>query len=163
MTPNYGVLSYEASRYRRFSIIIAVLYNSQWRLRFRLVPTAVDGLLAFKMFSTLNSQNQRFVLPSEYQINTVLVIGIKPTSRSFKLDLRIYANKDGFIDPHNFDGMNGSVKWVPGAGRGEFFIDEETDAEKPTKRKYFKKQLYEERLTSIMPFRSQRFDAVENV
>lgn len=157
---NYRVLSYKGCRYRRFSIIIAVKENDMWRLRFRLVPTAIHGLIVFKMYSTLQLQDNRFLLTPENKNNTVLVIGIKPTMGHFKLDLRIYANENGQIERES-DSVNASVKWVSGVGKRGYFIDERIDAEIEPIKTYFDKRLYDERLTPLEPFRSQRHDASE--
>lgn len=90
----YLRLTYSACAFKRFSIVIAVLMNGCWRLRYRIVPSAVHGILVFKMRSTLHFTNGRVILPDDFKLNTILVVGIKP-SGSFKINFRIFANEDG--------------------------------------------------------------------
>lgn len=157
---NFGVLSYLASHFSRLAVVVAVLEDGMWRLRFRLVPTATNGCLVFKLYSTLNMENQRFVLP-EGNSNTVLVVGIKPTSNHFKLNLRIYANKAGFIDRNNFDGQECSIGWTLGVGRSGYQVNSEVDADKPRKYLSFSKELYDKRVAPLVPLRSQRLHEAE--
>lgn len=150
---NNNVLLYEACQYRRFSVGIGVFSGGKWRLRFRLVTTAKQGLLVFKQFSTLLtdtqlaslSTSQRVVLPTEH--NNVLIFGIKPidaTPKSFRLDLRIFANGDGVINNHEFNSIDGSLQWAPGVGKGEYTIDPIIDAgnDAPKESIMFSKELY---------------------
>lgn len=151
---DYSLISYRASTFMRFSIAIAVLINGSWRLRFRIVTSAVHGLLVFKMRSTLVLSNGRFALPNEFKLNTVLILGIKPKKSSFEVNFRVFANDVGQIDPVNFNGYYGNATW----GELESHIDTNIDGEKPKSKIKFDNRLYEARQEPVMPFRSQRFD-----
>lgn len=71
-------LRYEATSQSRFSILFAILDRQQiWRLRFRAVLTPVNGLLVFKLHSTLPVESGMYKIPQN-QKNAIAVIGLKP-------------------------------------------------------------------------------------
>lgn len=59
----YKIVSVEASHFARFSVAFAVYQKGVWRLRFRSVTTNNDGLLIFKMHSTIICNDGKFVVP----------------------------------------------------------------------------------------------------
>lgn len=86
-TDNYNVVSFESSAFKRFSVAIAIFLNGGWRLRYRLVTTTTNGVLVFKLKSTMNLHNGKFIPPES--LNTIAVYGIRPKHNNFKMMLRI--------------------------------------------------------------------------
>lgn len=154
----YLRLTYSACAFKRFSIVIAVLMNGCWRLRYRIVPSAVHGILVFKMRSTLHFTNGRVILPDDFKLNTILVVGIKP-SGSFKINFRIFANEDGQLDTENFNGYLGDATLsVDANGIDASTIDDNIDGENHQSKKSvkFDHRLYEQPQEPVASFRSQR-------
>lgn len=141
-TNNYHVLTYEASVFNRFAVLIAVQIRGCWRLRFRVVPTTVNGLLVFKLASTMQMQNGRYRLTPEYSLNTALVIGLKSRSDTIKLDFRVHANTDGNIDYVNFNGYVSSAIFQNMVGKGNAHIDDALDGETRKPKRKFDQRLY---------------------
>lgn len=135
----YKVISYEAVSYNRFSLLIAIWSNGQWRLRFRVVPTTVHGVLIFKLSSKLQLQNGCIHMPDEK--NTVVIIGIKPETDEVKIDFQIHANND---EPNSSASFIKSVKYNDAGGQlGSFTIDPELDGNEQQERKRFARLLYD--------------------
>lgn len=162
---NYNILSYDASSIKRMSFIVAVLSgNGYWRLRYRCVLTTIHGLLLFKLRSTLQMQNGRFILPPEYKSNTTFVLGIKPEAFSVKMDFRIFANENGIIDQRIFNGYTSSATWVAASETDQecVHIDDAIDGEKVKVKRLFDHRLKEAHPQAVASFRSQRLDSPQN-
>lgn len=158
---DYRYISYDAASFKRLSFIVAVLdRNGYWRLRFRAVVTQTHGLLLFKLRSTLQKENGGFILPNEYRLNTVIILGLKPSANSLTMAFRIFANSNGLIDQHDFNGYTANASWTAGVGgrRDVLDIDDAIDAETSKQTRYFDKRIHEEAPPSLVSFHSQRFD-----
>lgn len=138
---NHNIVSYDASAFERLSIMIAVHSEGRWRLRFRLVATNESGLIGFRMSSTLQKQNGRYILPYD-QHNNVLILGIQPKEPSFKILFRIFANENGVIDDRIFSGYQAFATYDPTTMKGNFVLDDELDGETAKSKRYFNKHLY---------------------
>lgn len=102
----FNWLNYSTSQFHRFSVIVAIYMNGFWRLRLHAKTTNKHGLLLFKMQKTLTKIENRFVLPSGYALDNVLLVGIKPTNiNALKIDFKVYANQIGTITKQPFDGI----------------------------------------------------------
>lgn len=158
---DYRYISYNAASFKRMSFIVAVLdRNGYWRLRFRAVVTQTHGLLLFKLRSTLQKENGGFILPNEYRLNTVIILGLKPSANSLTMAFRIFANSNGLIDQRDFNGYTANASWTAGVGgrRDVLDIDDAIDAETSKQTRYFDKRIHEEAPPSLVSFHSQRFD-----
>lgn len=71
----------------RYSFLIAIFVDKQWRIRYRAIATPQHGLLLFKLKKTVGNEN---VFSSMFS-NTVAVYGLKPKSDAMKVDFRVYA------------------------------------------------------------------------
>lgn len=106
------VMSYNAVSIKRFAIVFAFWYNDAWRVRFRLVITSSNGLVAFPLTKTLFIDDDEILMPSEYKTNTVLFFGLHSEAEVNKLALRIWANSSGVISTtHGFNGYETTVQW----------------------------------------------------
>lgn len=152
------VLSYMATEYRRFSVAIAVWVGEVWRLRFRVVPTATNGLMLFKTSSQLYSQNGVINLPPDTHQNTVLILGIKPISKlaPVQMEFRVLADKDGRIDYKSYSSYVHSASWKStlGCPKGTYVIDDEINSDTKKATKKFDHSLYEEIPQALAPFRA---------
>lgn len=149
-TENYNVLSYGASTFTRFSVVIAVLSNGYWRARFRVVTSNIHGLLVFKLRNTIPIQNGRVILPDEFKKNTVLVLGIKPSSYAVKVEFRVFANTG------RSSNYSGCVVWQNNGRLGESNnIDDIIDGETPKPKRLFNSQLYREQPMALAPLRER--------
>lgn len=107
-TEHSVIASYESGSFHRFSILIAVLIDGRWRLRFRVVTTNRNGLLVFKLKSTLVKDNNSFIVPKDQ--NTVQVFGIKPRGKNVEVKFKVHANGEGIIHSTK-PGYFGSITW----------------------------------------------------
>lgn len=159
----FNLLSYTASSFKRFSFVIAILdAKGYWRLRYRCVISSTNGLLVFKLRSTLQIQNGTMVVPPQYQFNSVILLGIKPSLDTFKIGFKIFANQDGNIDDEHFNGYYSFATWKrQDGGRDQLLVDEKIDAEtKKPKRKFNQKIQPIDVSLPLASFHSQRFDRV---
>lgn len=159
---SHGTFSYVATSFNRFSFVIAVLdAKGFWRLRYRCVLSTVHGLLVFKLRSTLQMLNGSFVIPPEHQLNSTIILGIKPQSNEFKLQFKIFANKDGNIGKQTFNGYYSFITWTAAktGGRDKLFIDDKIDGETGKERCLFNRLIQQESCSSpVVSFHNQRFD-----
>lgn len=96
--------SYLCTSIKKFSIVVASLsQQNQWYLLFRVEITASHGLKFYKLDFALDSNNGRIVIPSEYNLNTALFLGIA-NIQSLWMDFYVFANTSGEIDYENFNG-----------------------------------------------------------
>lgn len=142
---HHQILSYDASSFYRFSIVIAVFSGGQWRARFRVVTSTIHGLLVFKLRSTIAMQNGQVVFPDEFKSNTTLVLGIKPKTFAVKLDFRVHAGIGR--SPY----YTGSAVWQSDVS----VIDDSINGETPKVVRFFDRQLYREPPQSLMPLRDR--------
>lgn len=109
---SHKVIEYKANYFARFSVLIAVYHKSCWRLRFRAITTNKDGLLIFKMRSTMNCTDGRLALPQTYLTNATAVFGLIPKSHEIRGNFRVFANGTGNIQyDDSFNGYDGFIEW----------------------------------------------------
>lgn len=61
---------------KRCSVLFATLdKNGIWRLRYCVVVTKNSGLVVFPLHKTLAVENNRFVIPDQYKMNAIAIIG----------------------------------------------------------------------------------------
>lgn len=140
----------------RFSFLIAIYQDGVWRLRFRAVLSERHGLLMFKMTSTLHRENDKFVIPSNFQYNTVGIIGIKPTNIALTIDVQVFANQSGkATEQFNFAG---NVTWNAANGKEETTISALLDgnATKALEIMKFNSELFSLKDNSLSNFQVQR-------
>lgn len=90
-------LRYEAISQSRFSILFAILDSHQiWRLRFRAVLTPVNGLLVFKLHSTLPVESGMYKIPQKER-NVIAVIGLKPKSQRIDAMCSVFTTENTVV------------------------------------------------------------------
>lgn len=100
----YFAASYLCTSIKHFSIVVASLsQTNQWHLLFRVEINATHGLKFYKLDFALDSNNGRIVIPSEYNLNTALFLGVA-NIQSLWMDFYVFANTSGEIDYENFNG-----------------------------------------------------------
>lgn len=104
------VISFNATAINRFSIAFAYFLDGAWRLRFRMIVTHMDGVIIFPLCTTFNSNADVYTIPTEYDLNTALVLGIDSNDIESHMNLRIFANASGVITD-NFNGIVGHVSF----------------------------------------------------
>lgn len=136
------MMTCEASSIKRFSIVFAVFHRNAWRLRLRLIVTLKTGIIGFKLTKTLYVDNERVMIPPEYQTNTVLIFGLHSRAENIAFDLRAYANSTGsqFINENGqFQGSSVHVIW----NRNSDTVEIPNDILGPNATaKWFEKSLY---------------------
>lgn len=105
---NKTVISFNAALIKRFSVVVAFLLDGFWRARYRFVVTLQDGMLCFPLHTTLEKENGKYRVPKEFELNTVLIIGIEAKEVESKVKMRVYANEMGSI-ASVFNGYEGSI------------------------------------------------------
>lgn len=84
---NRSVASYASGSFKRFRIVVAMYSENSCRLLFHVETSANHGLLFHKLDLELRVTNGHIVTPTEYNLNTVLILGIE----TLWMDCRIYA------------------------------------------------------------------------
>lgn len=136
----HKIVCYDALKFTRFSILIAIFSNNHWRFRFRVVPTTIHGVLVFKISTKLTETNGRIQPSSDDIQNTPIIIGIRPSEREVKIDFRISARPKGGDVTYT-----STVKWKnTDNGAGQCNIDRDIDAQRDQQVKRYDKRLYED-------------------
>lgn len=76
-----NALKYSVNSLARCSILFAIFDGMYWRLRFRAVITLANGLIVFKVTSTLRLENGCYEIPQIYKDNTIALIGLVPKAQ----------------------------------------------------------------------------------
>lgn len=105
------LVEFNATSLHRFSMAIAFFSQGAWRLRCRIVVTPDDGVLCFPMHKTFENRGQIYRMPAEFDLNTVLVMGIVAHSTESAIRLKVYANDTGFLNEGQFNGYFGQITW----------------------------------------------------
>lgn len=101
---NMSIASYASGCFKRFSVIIATFSENSCRLLFRVETSARHGLQWFKLDLELPATNGCIVLPVQYNLSIVMVLGTD--QKLLRVGFRIYANETGAIDYQNFNGSH---------------------------------------------------------
>lgn len=81
-------MRFKQCSFKRCSVLIAIKINPNvWRIRFSAVVTPKDGLLVFKLTSTLHNGT----IPASYLDQTVAVLGFIPKEDSFYMKFDVHA------------------------------------------------------------------------
>lgn len=116
---NRSVASYASGSFKRFRIVVAMYSENSCRLLFHVETSANHGLLFHKLDLELRVTNGHIVTPTEYNLNTVLILGIE----TLWMDCRIYANDGSTIDHENFNGISISGFVGSESERSEFVVN----------------------------------------
>lgn len=147
-------ITYKGTSFARFSFLIAVLENSLWRLRFRILITPIHGMLIHPSTSTLLKTNGRYEMPEAFRNNTNTIIGIQPKSNAFVVNCQIMANSNGWFG-ETFKGLEGSFAWNNCGERESTRVDQLFDHKKAVKLS-FNRRLYRTENPPLSTFQEQR-------
>lgn len=136
-----SIIGLNATMIKRFSVAVAYFVDGLWRLRYRIVVTHQGGVLCFPLHKTLDNQNGVYSIPTDFDINTILVIGIAADALDSEVKLRVYANESGLIGK-NFDGYVGSVMF-------DQFLDKATFSDNLVGRKHGKTVRFDRNLYQL--------------
>lgn len=105
-----SIIGFDATAINRFSVAVAVAYliGEVWRLRYRMVLTHTDGVLCFPLHTTFEHQGEEYRIPSKFDLNTVLIVGIDPQMEESTVNVRVFANETGNIGD-TFNGYHGTI------------------------------------------------------
>lgn len=139
-------LRYEAISQSRFSILFAILDSHQiWRLRFRAVLTPVNGLLVFKLHSTLPVESGMYKIPQKER-NVIGTIGLKPKSQRI----------DAMCSVFTIEMYRGTFGFKKDAGKEVFDISGNLDGYQPATIRHFYANLRRHQSNPLSTFREQR-------
>lgn len=93
-----SILSYECSKFIRFSILIALLTEHPIVFSLRAVTSREHGLMLFKAEKTSYSVNELTILPGEMLKNTVLFLGIESNRNEFQIDVNRKGQENSTIN-----------------------------------------------------------------
>lgn len=144
------MVTYKATRFARFSFLIAIKDDRLWRVRFRGVITPKHGLLIFKLRTTLQLVNGRLMLPATYAPNTTAVFGITPKADEVLSSVRVFANTTSRLQ------YGGAFKYRPFLLEERRLLLHQLDAKNELEMKKFNHTLYHAQETPISDFRLQR-------
>lgn len=72
------------NKLKRCCILIAIRDEAHiWRLRFRVLVTKQNGVLIFPLQKTFHANEDQFIIPDEFKLNTIAVIGLEPQQACF--------------------------------------------------------------------------------
>lgn len=149
---NKWQMSLLQSSFKRCSILIAVRDANFWRLRFRLVITPNDGLLVFRLHSTINFNDGKLDIPPNHQSNAVAVLGISALKPSFYLQFVTYASNNE-SESTCYEGWIGVDRSGP---QMETSIGHELMPSNRSKRMRFNSDIYKPEPQALSSFRQQR-------
>lgn len=147
--------------FKRCSILFAVFDKANtWRLRFRLVVTPQHGLIVFKLQRTLQVINDRIIIPSEYENNSIALFGLKPKVDSVYMNIFVHANRDGRMSTTKFAGYNGYIGIDVSNYKDEIYIDDALNGLGELETKKFNRKLFQEQPKPLGSFKEQREKSV---
>lgn len=88
---NTQCISLKQAKLKRCSILFAIKDKKGiWRLRFRALVSKTSGLIVFSVHKTLSVESNRCVIPEEYKLNTIAVIGLEPKETTFYATFKVF-------------------------------------------------------------------------
>lgn len=83
-----GILNYDALKFVKFSFYIAILRYESPVIKLRAIVTRQNGIVFVKCNMEMMKTRGKFVIDSRYRMNTAFILGLKPRSKSFELQIR---------------------------------------------------------------------------
>lgn len=105
------VMTLDAVSIKRIAIVFAFWHKHCWRVRFRLVVSTSNGMVAFPLTRTLFLDDGKIQMPTDFKHNTALFLGLHSEADLNTLALRVFANANGVIDAMNFNGYETNISW----------------------------------------------------
>lgn len=137
----YHLTSFGATVYTRFTFLIAIFVDKQWRLRYRAIVSPTHGLLLLKLKTTVKDAEKENIFSTKYS-NTASVFGLKPKANAMEVGFRVYATENESQSQH-CNGYTGSIKWRCLDNHfDESFIDDVLDGRTSKEKKMFRRELY---------------------
>lgn len=137
----YHLISFKATVYTRFTFLIAIFVNKQWRLRYRAIVSPTHGLLLLKLKTSVKDAEKEDVFSTNYS-NTAAVFGLKPKANAMEVGFRVDAT-DNQSQSQNCNGYTGAINWRCLDGYFDVSsIDDVLDGKTPKTKKMFNRKLY---------------------
>lgn len=98
-------INFAATTLNRFSVAIGFYSQGAFRVRFRFVVTATDGILCFPLYRSFDNDDGTYTIPRDFNINTALILGISTQEERSTVKIRVNANSI------NANVYYGAVSW----------------------------------------------------
>lgn len=146
-------LKFEAITQARFSILFAIEdRKGVWRLRFRAVLTRVNGLLIFKLHSTLAIESNEVKLSAKDLNNAIALIGLRPKKNRIDAMCTIYAKENQC----NGSIYRGTFGYKIEGGTEQYDVSTTLDGNLSQPTRYFNPNLKRDQTSPLSTFMEQR-------